>query len=315
MIAARDRTLVLMKELGAAAREALKSFERDPRWCGLPGPDVGKFREKYDLQYPYDARLSRYVPSAGRNPTPQRSGYDRWDGLVPVVDEKSGHLFHQNQIVAFARYFEAGTPAYKYEYGVPKEDMKVIADESPITFMDRVRRNLRYMERTDDRNLLTTTFALLECKPVGRPYPDIGHEYDDVNLVYKEIRLGTFSRKYEYTPIRQSVVDVLESVRVVQTAMKRVFDHVSVSLLPEKATEAEIAFLGWIHKRGGEARSFEVNEFLEKSHLSNNGQDPAFSFFKKFCEKTGNSGTRKPWRVRPEALRLIGVDPDKKEAA
>lgn len=309
MVAARERTLGLLSELADVVEVALDDFLRDPRWCGLPGKDVGKI---HPPSYPTFRRLDRWLNDSIKARV-QRNNY--WTDLATPTNAEEGAEYHGFHIRALASMFRDGMPSFKHDWNKPKGEWAV-EKESPARFLDRIRGEMRYAHRLDDESMMTVCFALLECKKVGKPradteqvdrgyasemHPDGGRQW----LGYEHRPLGTFSQKYEYRPIKSALASTMTSVLDVQRGIRGVYDHVGVALLPRNPSKADLMFIEWIHGRGGKARSMEVRKWLTSAGLADGGDDPAFPYFKKWCDKTGTARSQAPWELRPEALTLI----------
>ncbi len=272
MVAAADRLRELLSEAGALVDGAIKEWEHEPRWCGFVGSDASY---RSDRWYPRYYRLW-FDPSN----TIVSKAYDKIDNQHPsAANEGPAKAFH----IAAMR----GVQRSLYG-GISSKD----ANETPAAYLDRIRGELRYADRLDEKNTITCAFALLEVKKVGRPY-----DADDNGTTVRV-------QDYEYRPLPKQKVDVLTGVINLAHGLRRAFDHAALALLPKSVTDDERKFLDWVADKGGTVRHGEAMKWFSDNGSRVGGDSPIV--LRKFCDKEGGAGSRKPWRVRPEALALIG---------
>jgi len=271
MIAASERLDALLVEAARAAIEAREEFAREPRWCGLPHPNV---------HYPSTGFLLRHMASWSK-----------------VVDEQTGIAYHFEVIDAIIDYLRNRMPDLQTQWNQGSNGWTAIVmpEGTPRIRLDRIRGTLRHSIRLDASSMITVGFALL------RPQKDRRYS--------RMLEIGKDVVRYEYVPVKREAISSFPAVVALAAKLREAFDHASVSLLPRKLSSENRGFLEWIGARGGECRVFELMRWIEQSPLrgrvSRHHQGSETSYLRTFCDKTGPKGSRAVWRVRPEALALL----------
>ncbi len=285
LMAAVESTKAKMVEVAATARVALDEYITDPWWVELPpgGPPGVKNVFHYpNSEYPLRAWLSEELFE------PTKYG----KRLLTPTDIASGTRFHELFVWAFCAMLEAGWPVAGYN-GL---DNSKTQKETPRTFLDRVKRNTRTLWRTDELNIFTECFALLEFKKDGRPREDRaakvmpGQPLPRVQQWYAE-------------PVSPDSPRMKTNIVATSKLLRELFRRAAIALLPKQLEPDDVKFLRWMKERGGSAPAGEVNQFLTKNKIPGGGQMPRQLVI--FCEKEGTPGSTTPWVVFDEALQLL----------
>jgi hypothetical protein len=299
MVSAADRLRLLLGKAADAAQAALDGYLAGPRWCGLPAPDLDpKLRglcshPNYPMYWP----LNQWMVDQALAP---------FGGRVPeVTDEISARRYHTLAINALVLMFRDGMMDRSPVWNEEKQDYDRgggVDRESPRTYIDRIRGELRYSYRFDAPNVLTKTFALLKCVEEGRPRrPDYWSE--------KEQGVPPLVQRYAYVPLPSIEMRLLPGIQDLADAMKEAFDHCALSLMPQRLNAQQRVFLEWIVGRGGQCRQVELIDWMLEDKVvrgtPDDGQGPERKLLRMFCDKDGRPFSRKGWVVRPEARLLL----------
>lgn len=270
LIEARDALQPLLDRVADAIDAALVEFDANPRWCGTNAP-VSIYYPNWNYLGVIDSRLNMKLGLFT---------------MLPVRGETDGIEFHRRSITVMARVFRLGLPPVPDAYvsaSCVKEGVQwwVHAKTTPRDHLDIIRSVLRWEERLDSESVVTTTFALLTKHP-------------------------TRLEGYRVRPLHE-IESISPAAVTVSERIHDVFRHTERALMPRDPSPVQIDFLQWIAERGGSARNYEVIEWLREDRRrgSVHTQDPPSALLRNFCEKEGGRGSRKPWRLRAEALELL----------
>lgn len=300
LIAAVVTTKKMLAEVAEICGVVQDEFILKPWWVGAPPADTPGMTNYWRYPGVYGSSMARYLPDEVAK---SRDG--RNSALWAPKDAVTGAEYHTIQIYTFRKMLEDGWPEWNY---IKDDKDRLVKDtngnykygkvmnESPLRFLDRLRKELRTLWRFDEKNLFTFTFALLECAKDGKPREDTSAKVVPGQALPRV-------QMYEAKPVKPDDPRITDNIKQVSIGLRAVYDFVGAALLPKAITSNDRLFLEWMKERGGSATMTEVNSFLNSKGLPGGGQLPVP--LKIFCDKVGKPGSKTPWVVRDEALALL----------
>lgn len=297
MIAAVEKSIELIKAVAGPLGVARDEFIENPRWIGVPSSKQDNIDDVYGYPRVSSGVLARLDgrPDSFEVKKYANSG-EAYKHFWDPKNEERGHLWHQLRVIALHEHFSEGWPFHVYDVPSQHRHDGSLRSLSPRAFMDTTRKVFRNMHRFDADNDLTISFALMKYVKRGAPREDDS----------KRVKIGDklpMVQDWDLKPLGNDSPLITPVLRQVSDAIKAVYSHAALSLLPRELLPDDEKFVRWMRDRGGSATQGEINEFLIRNGIRGNGQFPPQC--KTFCEKSGPPRSRTPWILIPEAEMLL----------